>query len=82
MKITYDPLNDRLHILFRSVPIEYSRAEPAGMVFDYDDADRVVSLEIRDASHQVYDPRSVEFHEHSPGDAPAGAVLPVSEMVY
>jgi uncharacterized protein YuzE len=63
MKITYDPQNDRLHILLRNVPIEYSRTEKSGLVFDYDDADRVVGLEIPEASHQMYDPRSVEFQE-------------------
>lgn len=63
MKITYDPRNDRLHILFRNVPIEYSQAEKAGMVFDYDETGRLVGLEILEASHQMYDPRSVEFLE-------------------
>ena len=65
MKITYDPHRDRLHILLRNAPIEYSRAEadPAGMLIDFDDAGRVVGLEIRDASHRMSDPRSVEFRE-------------------
>ena len=77
MKITYDLTSDRLHILLRNAPIEYSsaEAEPTGMRIDYDDIGRVVSLEIRDASHRMADPRSVEFQERGEDPRPEAPVV-------
>ena len=69
MKITYDPHNDKLHILFRSVPIEHTDSDKDGMSFDYDETEQVVDLEVRAASRQLNDPRSVEFLELTEPDS-------------
>ena len=61
MKIAYDPQKDVLRILFTNAPIDSSRTALPGVVFDYDDRDSLVALELREASLRVHDPYVVEF---------------------
>lgn len=64
MKIAYDPKRDVLRILFTNAPIDRSRADVPGMVFDYDDRDSIVALEVREASQRVHDPLVLEYSGH------------------
>ena len=46
MKITYDPIEDVLQILFSNAPIEESDEEKPGMILDYDKDGNIVGLEV------------------------------------
>lgn len=62
MKIIYDPASDVMRIVFRNVPVEdYSEDRP-GVKVDYDMEDKIIALEIQNASQLVDDPRFLE-HE-------------------
>lgn len=62
MKVTYDPQNDGLRILFTDAPIERSTDE-AGVILDYDGNGVIVGLELTQASQLMPNPRIVEFAE-------------------
>lgn len=61
-KITYDSRTDTLSVLFRdgAEVVESDEIKP-GVVLDYDDHDRRVSIEILDASARVTEPERVDF---------------------
>jgi len=63
MKISYDPQSDVLRILFTNAPIDRSRTALPGMVFDYDDRDSIVALEVQEASQRIHDPRVLEHSD-------------------
>ncbi len=62
MKITYNSIKDILNIIFKenTVVIESNEEKP-GVIFDYDDNDDLVSLEILDASKRIDDIRKSNF---------------------
>ena len=53
MKVTYDAESDTLTVLLRDVPARVSEEERSGVILDYDDADRLIAIEILDASTRV-----------------------------
>jgi uncharacterized protein YuzE len=61
MNVTYDPKTDTLSIVLRPGPVAESDEDKPGVILDYDDAGRLVSLEILDASKQIPDFASMEF---------------------
>lgn len=61
MKIIYDKETDTLSIILRSGKVAESDEPRDGLVFDYDKAGRLVSIELLDASEQVDGPQTVEF---------------------
>jgi uncharacterized protein YuzE len=61
MKVTYDPENDVLRILFSKKPIEESDEEKPGVIIDYDENGNIVGLEVLDASKRVESPESMEY---------------------
>jgi uncharacterized protein YuzE len=61
MNVTYDPKTDTLSIVLRPEPVAESDEKKPGVILDYDDAGRLVSLEILDASKQIPDFASMEF---------------------
>lgn len=61
MNVTYDPKTDTLSIVLRPGPVAESDEEKPGVILDYDEAGRLVSLEILDASRQIPDFASMEF---------------------
>ena len=61
MKVIYDKETDTLSIILRSGKIADSEEPRPGLILDYDKAQRLVSIELLDASEQVKQPQSVEF---------------------
>ena len=61
MTVTYDQQADSLLIRFREDPVADSDEQPQGFILDYDSEGHLVSIEIRDASNRIPDPRSVQF---------------------
>ena len=53
MKITYDSATDTLTIVLRDAPARVSEEEKSGVILDYDAADRLIAIEILDASSRV-----------------------------
>ena len=64
MKVTYDPNQDGLRILFSDAPIERS-TDAAGLILDYDNNDHIVGVEVTQASQRMPNPRIVEFIERA-----------------
>ncbi|BDI28595.1 hypothetical protein CCAX7_006460 [Capsulimonas corticalis] len=72
MKVTYNPDEDKLRILFCNAPIQESEAHRAGLILDYDQNGRIVGLELSGASAHISRPHTVDFAERSPeGDLTA-----------
>ncbi len=61
MKVIYDKKTDTLSIVFRKGTIAESDEARPGLIFDYDKAGKLVSIELLDASEQVQGPETVEF---------------------
>jgi uncharacterized protein YuzE len=53
MKITYDSATDTLTLVLRDGPARISDEERSGVILDYDVDDRLVAIEILDASTRV-----------------------------
>ena len=51
MKITYDAATDTLTVVLRDAPARIE--EKSGMILDYDADDRLIALEVLDASARV-----------------------------
>ncbi|MEO7715582.1 MAG: DUF2283 domain-containing protein [Capsulimonas sp.] len=65
MKVTYNPDEDKLRILFCNAPIQESEAHRSGLILDYDQNGRIVGLELSDASEQMSVPYTVNFAERA-----------------
>ncbi len=62
MKVAYAPKTDTLTVILREgVAVAESDEDKPRVIFDYDEAGNLVSLEILDASRRVTDARRVEF---------------------
>ena len=61
MKIIYDQKTDTLTVIFSDARVAESDEDKPGIVLDYDEAGRLVSLEILDASRQVATPERIEY---------------------
>lgn len=60
MKVIYDVATDVLRIVFREAIVEdYSEDRP-NVTVDYDTDDKIVAIEIREASKIIENPRSLE----------------------
>jgi YD repeat-containing protein len=53
MKITYDAPTDTLTVLLRDAPVRISEEEKSGVILDYDADDRLIAIEVLDASTRV-----------------------------
>jgi uncharacterized protein YuzE len=61
MKVIYDQNADTLTIIFSETPIAESDEDKPGVILDYDDKGKLVSLEILDASRQVSVPSKIDY---------------------
>ena len=53
MRITYDTATDTLTVVLRDAPARISEEEKSGVILDYDADDRLIALEVLDASSRV-----------------------------
>ena len=60
MKVIYDPTKDLLQIVFRDAPVEDFSEDRSGLTINYDAEDKIVALEIRNASRLMDDPQALE----------------------
>jgi uncharacterized protein YuzE len=61
MKIVYDDETDTLTLIFNDGKISESDEIKEGIILDYDDKGKVVSMELLDASMQLKDPKSISY---------------------
>jgi uncharacterized protein YuzE len=61
VKVIYDKETDTLSIILRSGKVVESDEAQEGLILDYDNAGRLVSLELLDASEKVHGPQTIEF---------------------
>lgn len=60
MKITYDTEQDILRVLFSDAPIHRTSIACQGTLLDFDYKDRLVAVEVADASHRMPAPSELE----------------------
>jgi len=61
MKVIYDSQTDSLTILLRDVPVKESDEIRDGLIVDYGDDDRIVAIEMLDASKNVSEPSAMLY---------------------
>jgi len=59
MKVTYDPQADALYLSFRESEVARTQEAGEGIQLDYDEADRIIGIEILGYSERV-DPESLK----------------------
>ena len=58
MKVIYDPDTDILTMILREMPVEESDEVSEGLIIDYGKDNKIVSIEMLDASDNVTEPQS------------------------
>lgn len=61
MKIIYDPETDTLDLIFREEPVVESDEIRAGIILDYGQDGRLVSIEMLEASEHVREPGTMTY---------------------
>ncbi|MCZ7381384.1 MAG: DUF2283 domain-containing protein [Candidatus Methanoperedens sp.] len=61
MKLIYDPKTDILTLILRDAPVKESDEIKEGVIVDYGADDKVVSIEMLDASDVVSEPQSLLY---------------------
>ena len=61
MKVIYDPETDTLSLILRDERVVESDELREGLIVDYGDNGRIVSIELLDASEHVSEPRGVTY---------------------
>ena len=61
MKVIYDRETDTLSIILRAGKVAESDETREGLIMDYDKLDKLISIELLDASEQVTSPNAIEF---------------------
>ena len=62
MKMTYNAEEDTLRILFRNAPIHESEVHHAGLILDFDQHGKIVSIELASASTHISRPHIAGLH--------------------
>ena len=73
MKVTYNPQEDRLRILFSEAAIQTSETHPNGLIMDYGQQGRLIGIELPSASEHLSGPYTVDTVEAVASSAPSGA---------
>jgi len=74
MKITYDSGSDTLTVVLRDGAARISEEEKSGVILDYDADDRLIAIEVLDASTRVDGVDTVQLQVISkPAKQPAAA---------
>lgn len=60
MKVIYDVATDVVRIVFRDTTVEDFSENRPGVIVDYDAEDKIVALQIKNASKIIENPRSLE----------------------
>ena len=66
MKAIYDRETDTLTLILMNTEVEESDEARPGLIFDYDKDGRIVSVEILDASQNVFEPSSIIYEVKEP----------------
>ena len=61
MRVKYDQDVDVLTIRFSDAPVEESDKNKPGVILDYDKTEKIVGIEILNASKQIENPKSFEY---------------------
>jgi len=61
MKLIYDPQTDILTIILRDAPVKESDEIKEGVIVDYDSDDKIVSIEMLDASDIISEPQTILY---------------------
>lgn len=71
MKVIYDPETDTLDLIFREDPVAESDEVREGIVIDYGQDGRLISIEVIDASEHVWEPGTMVYQTKSARSSPA-----------
>ena len=61
MKAIYDPETDILTLILRDMPIAESDEIKEGLIIDYSEDNKIVSIEMLDASENVTEPQAFSY---------------------
>ncbi|MDF1532122.1 MAG: DUF2283 domain-containing protein [ANME-2 cluster archaeon] len=61
MKAVYDPETDILTLILRDIPIAESDEIKEGLIIDYSEDNKIVSIEMLDASENVAEPQAFSY---------------------
>lgn len=61
MKVIYDPETDTLSIILRDDPVKESDELREGLIIDYGEDGKIVSLELLDATEHVAEPDGILY---------------------
>jgi len=61
MKIIYDPLTDTLTLILREAPVKESDEIREGIIIDYGEDDKIVAIEMLDASENISEPKAFMY---------------------
>lgn len=70
MKLNYDPQVDALSIRFNNKPYFASDEVRDGVIFDYDKNDKIIAIEILDASKVLAEKRPDKLERMFPANLP------------
>ncbi len=66
MKVIYDPQTDSLTIILKGCSVKESDEIRDGLIVDYGDDDRIVAIEMLDASENVSEPSALLYEIKGP----------------
>ena len=61
MRVIYDPETDTVSIVFREAPVKESDELREGLILDYGEDGRAVSIELLDAAESIAEPQGIHY---------------------
>jgi uncharacterized protein YuzE len=74
MKVIYDKETDTLDLIFRNVAVAESDEVRDGIIVDYDQNGKLVSIEVLNASEHVHEPETTVYQTKAPKKSPVKPV--------